>query len=315
MRTRICLVAALVLLAGAAAAQSVDVAGVRARGMAGAFTAAADDASATWWNPAGLAGGAFFNAIVEFNQTDPPRDPQIAAPAPDQAFGLSVAIPSLGVSYYHFRVSEMRRSTATAAGPTSRQDLGPAGEGLLVADQVGATVGQSLGDHFVVATTLKLLHGGPTDGSASTAGTLDVGALATFGPARFGVTVRNATEPSLGSGDEFSLERQARVGVAVALPPPGSTDALTLSVDADLTTRHPTVGDQRDAAVGAELWLAQRRVGVRGGISAETVGDARWAGSAGVSAGVKSGVFIEGAVTGGADLARRGWSAGVRVTF
>src|SRR5437762_12072611 len=44
--------------------QTTEVVGVRAQGMGGAFTAVADDATATWWNPAGLARGAYFNAIV-----------------------------------------------------------------------------------------------------------------------------------------------------------------------------------------------------------------------------------------------------------
>src|SRR3954463_13304902 len=56
--------------AGAASAQTSDLIGTRAQGMAGAFTAVADDATAAWWNPAGLATGSFFSAIIEY---DPPR--------------------------------------------------------------------------------------------------------------------------------------------------------------------------------------------------------------------------------------------------
>ena len=43
-----------------AEAQPADAVGVRAQGMGGAFTAVADDATAAWWNPAGLAGGSYF---------------------------------------------------------------------------------------------------------------------------------------------------------------------------------------------------------------------------------------------------------------
>src|SRR5712664_3063013 len=65
-----------VSLSATAAAQTTDVNGVRANGMAGAFTAVADDATAGWWNPAGLAGGAYFNGVLEFGshrarRTDP----------------------------------------------------------------------------------------------------------------------------------------------------------------------------------------------------------------------------------------------------
>ena len=48
----------LTLLAGipvrAGAQTDFDVVGTRAQGMGGAFVAVADDASAAWWNPAGL---------------------------------------------------------------------------------------------------------------------------------------------------------------------------------------------------------------------------------------------------------------------
>src|ERR1043166_1692648 len=46
-------------------AQTAAPVGVRAEGMGGAFVAVADDATAAWWNPAGLATGALFRAILE----------------------------------------------------------------------------------------------------------------------------------------------------------------------------------------------------------------------------------------------------------
>jgi hypothetical protein len=46
------------------AAQGFDP-GVRARGMSGAFVAVADDASAAWWNPAGLATIRFLDASID----------------------------------------------------------------------------------------------------------------------------------------------------------------------------------------------------------------------------------------------------------
>src|SRR3954454_12123400 len=103
--------ASFLFVAAPLAAQPVDSIGVRAQGMGGAFTAVADDATATWWNPAGLAGGAYFNAILEF---DRPRTP------PDQAVqGLSIAFPALGLSYYRLPVSQIRPSTSTVVGSAS----------------------------------------------------------------------------------------------------------------------------------------------------------------------------------------------------
>ncbi len=40
----------------------------RAQGMGGAFVGVADDATASWWNPAGLATGAYFNVVIEKGQ-------------------------------------------------------------------------------------------------------------------------------------------------------------------------------------------------------------------------------------------------------
>ena len=48
-------------------------------GMGGAFVAVADDATATWWNPAGLASGAYLNAIIERGSSQEPADPAVAS--------------------------------------------------------------------------------------------------------------------------------------------------------------------------------------------------------------------------------------------
>src|SRR3977135_374662 len=94
-------------------AQRYEDIGVRAQGMAGAFVAVADDATATWWNPAGLATGAFFNGIVEYDSLQEPRrggDP-VGAPPPgwrSHAGGVAVAFPALGLSYYRLNISEIR---------------------------------------------------------------------------------------------------------------------------------------------------------------------------------------------------------------
>src|SRR5260221_14438342 len=102
-----------VLIAAPLAAQPTDAIGVRAQGMGGAFTAVADDATASWWNPAGMAGGAYFNALLESGAQTEPRsdrtaagDPQSASRANTRSF--AVAFPALGLSYYRLRISEIR---------------------------------------------------------------------------------------------------------------------------------------------------------------------------------------------------------------
>src|SRR5688572_15574551 len=46
------------------AAQVFEAVGSRAQGMGGAFVAVANDSSATWWNPAGLADGPFLDTAT-----------------------------------------------------------------------------------------------------------------------------------------------------------------------------------------------------------------------------------------------------------
>ena len=299
-----------------AKAQIDESVGIRAQGMAGAFVAVADDATATWWNPAGLATGAYFSGIVEYGRLEEPRGDSTAAPAAkwrSHAGGVAVAFPALGLSYYHLHISEIRPPDTTAAGSSDRQDQRIAGVGLLspALDQFGVSVGQSLSDHLVIASTLKLVRA-----ESETHGDLDLGAIAAFGVARFGVSVRNLTRPEFGAGlGRIVLGRQARAGLALTSPPRGPLDGITWAFDADLTTTTTAVGDARRVAGGAEAWMRKRRLAVRGGLSANTVGEARLAVAGGISAAVRSGVYIDAYTTSRADQARVGWGIGLRVTF
>lgn len=324
----------LVLHASPAAAQPPEAFGTRAQGMAGAFTAVADDASATWWNPAGLAAGAFFNSIVEIGSDQQPSTDAVPASRIGSR-SVSTAYPALGVSYYRLHISEIASTAAIAAGDAGRQDQGTADVRLrsLVLNQFGATFGQSIGNHFVVATTLKLLHGSlgtdvrPTaslddadalEGSGETSIGIDGGAIARFGPAALGLMVRNLTESTFGSGTAaMTLTRQVRAGFALSSVSRCSTcGGVTLAVDADLRSFPTVLGDERRAAVGLEAWTPQRSFGARGGVSASTLGgDRRPALSGGMSAAVKKGTFIDFAVTRGSDQSRNSWDAGIRVTF
>jgi hypothetical protein len=285
----------LVAPAGASA-QMFEQVGVRAQGLGGAFVAVSDDATATWWNPAGLATGAYFNSILEYDRAREPDATRTEA--------VAVAFPALGLSYYRFPISQMRPQTSTAGAPAGRQDQG-------VLSQYGATVGQSAGRHFVLATTLKLQQA-----FGDTHAGLDIGAMANFSGLRVGFVVKNVTEPSFGGGsDPLVLAREVRTGLAITGRGRGAMNQVTLSADADLTTVTTVDGDERHVAGGLEVWLAQRRIGLRGGISANTIGETRTAPSVGVSLAVRSGTYLEGALTTGSDPARKGWGADLRVTF
>src|ERR1041384_681860 len=96
---RAALAAAMVVVCSPAFAQMYEAVGIRAQGMGGAFVAIADDASATWWNPAGLASGTLFSGILERRYAVDPSD--------EGTLGTAFSVPSLGVSYYRLRLPRL----------------------------------------------------------------------------------------------------------------------------------------------------------------------------------------------------------------
>jgi hypothetical protein len=248
---------------------------------------------------------------------------------------FAAVFPALGVSYYRVRISEVRPPTSTAQVPADRQDSGAVASGVRsrALNEFGVTVAQSLGRHFIVGTTLKLLRGGgafvegvPADApldvadglsiEARTKSDLDVGMMASFAHVRLGMAVRNVFEPDMGTkAAPLILERQARAGMAVITSKFGPVDALTISADADLTRTFTVFGDARHVAVGGELWVLTRHLGVRGGASANTVGDKRTALSAGVSVAAYRGIYVDVFRAFGLNRSLKGWGTALRVTF
>jgi hypothetical protein len=323
-----------------AAAQSFDAVGTRAQGMAGAFVAVADDASATWWNPAGLASGPYLNAIIERGHSQEPADP--AAPfGPAVRTGTSsfaLAYPALGLSHYRVRVSQIARDVSgesIGAPQPDRQDPGvPATvRRSATVHTYGMTVGQSVGSHLVLASTVKLVRAGAVVSSETAQGgaldraddldvdrdtgfDLDLGAMVRFGWLRIGAAVQHVREPDFGEGlNRIVLDRQARVGVAMMKGKTGVFDAVTLAVDTDLTTSSTVLGDTRQVAGGGEISMFKRRLALRGGLSADSLGERRLARSTGASVALRSGIYVDGAWTIGADEQRTGWSISLRSSF
>ncbi len=332
--------AALLVCATPARAQLYESVGTRAQGMGGAFVAVADDATATWWNPAAVAGGAYANVVLDYGQMQQPRTERDAAGQPLAAWrtrprGFAFAFPALGLSYYRLSLSEMQPISPTAAAGLNRQDQDTAGVRLraLVLNQFGVTVGQSVGNHLVVGSTLKLVRGSvvsavgtPGDaslgqaqslsGGGQTHADLDLGALATFGIVRVGVVMKNVRAPAFGTGDDrMTLKRQTRAGVALVGRSPGAIQQLALDFDADLTKTPTVFGDERHVAGGIEALTLQRHLALRAGLSANTIGAARVSPSVGASVGVSNGMYVEGQLTGGVDQARHGWGLSLRLTF
>src|SRR3954470_21779512 len=248
--------ASFLFVAAPLAAQPVDSIGVRAQGMGGAFTAVADDATATWWNPAGMAGGAYFNALIESGKHNEPPEERTPAGDPLSAWRtdirtIAVAFPAMGLSYYRLRLSEIQPLGSIAGSTAVRQEGGTTEVRLAttVLSQFGATVAQSLGSHFVLGTTAKIVSAGAVtliqpasvaslDGADSidpdgeTHVGLDAGGMAVFGPLRIGLTIRNLTEPQFGTGaGSFALHRQGRLGAAFSTGTRGVIGTATVAVD------------------------------------------------------------------------------------
>jgi hypothetical protein len=312
-------------------AQIYEAVGTRAQGMGGAFTAVSDDAGATWWNPAGIA-LTYLSVIVERSQTDTPADPLPLGPAWRGKVGsFAMAFPSLGLSYYRLRITEIAPQITAPEGPPVLEDPGAAVAGLRSLDthQLGATFGQSLSNHLVVASTVRYIwagqsfatgtsidHANDLDVDFEGSGDLDVGLMAVVGPARFGATVKHLSEPEFGEGlRQFRLRRQARAGASWIVGEPGAPAKLTLAGDADLMRVTTAFGDARHVAGGAEFVLLRPQLAIRAGISANTVGRAARSTGIGGSVGLSRGFYLDGAATFGSDESRKGWSLAFRLAL
>src|SRR5687768_9879559 len=254
-----------------AAAQPFEAAGLRAMGMGGAFVAVANDSSATWWNPAGLATGPFLDIAL----TGASGESGDALPASRTGlWSFSLGTPPLGVSYYRLRLTDIRAASPTAPAEAGREDRA-AGVGIrsLSVSQFGATVLHTITTGVSAGATVKYLRGTTqvreidgADGDipellddgddlegGEGQGTVDIdaGVLAIIGGFRVGLTGRNLREPRFG---DRRLSRQIRAGAAfdgtaAGMPP------VMVSLDADLRRYAAATGDRRVVAIGAEHWL------------------------------------------------------------
>src|SRR5262245_46424075 len=128
------LLAALVVVvcASPAAAQMWELVGTRAQGMGGAFVAVADDATATWWNPAGLATGATLSLVWDMADNLAPTNPRPEGPASlGDTMGFALTTPALGLSYYRLRISDIQHLFYNGAASRGRALEGATAIGLV----------------------------------------------------------------------------------------------------------------------------------------------------------------------------------------
>jgi hypothetical protein len=324
--------AVLVMIATNCSAQIVESVGNRALGMGGAFVAVADDSTATWWNPGGLATGPFSDVTVGRAVTD------LKGSLPDRRDRVSwfaATVPAVGFSYYRLRITDIRGFGPTGQPLVDREDT-RAGASVrsISVNELGLTVVQSVLPGVHAGVTLKYVRGTPRaavddgaraadelldsgealeGGHADRRFDLDAGVIGAAGPVRVGVVMRNIREPEFGDG-AFVLPRQTRVGAAIDAAKAGGPP-LILAVDADVRTYATGSGDRRVVAVGAEQLLAGKRIGIRAGARFNRVGARERATTAGVSVAARNGLYVEGLIVRGGSAAERGWGFGTRVTF
>src|SRR5687768_12902753 len=124
----------LFLMAPHAGAQSFEAVGTRAQGMAGAFVGMADDASAVYWNPAGLAGGAYFSLVLDGGASRALPDSSDPAASSRSGWLLALTTPALGLSYYRLQSTIVRPPPVVPANVFQVDSL--------VTQHVGATLVQ-----------------------------------------------------------------------------------------------------------------------------------------------------------------------------
>jgi hypothetical protein len=303
--------------------------------MGGAFVAVANDSSATWWNPAGLATGPFLDmalarAVTEVTETLPARR--------DRVSWFALGTLPFGFSYYRLRVTDVGSFDPGDDDPAADPSVPGVPVRSLPVSQLGATFVQTVFSGVHVGTTVKWVRGrflntqedSPPDppaeqirdlleigdelrgGQAENRFDADFGVLATGGGVRVGAVLRNVRAPEF--GEVITLPRQLRVGAAFDASMVSSV-AFTIALDADLRTYDTITGPRRVLALGAEQWLFSRRVGLRGGARFNRAGEDERVATAGVSVSLRTGMYIDAHIVHGGTTAERGWGLASRVSF
>jgi hypothetical protein len=281
-------------------AQTFGGVGTRAEGMGSAFVAIADDASAVYWNPAGMATGATFD--LQFSTGDS------AAGSP---LFVGAVMPVLGVSHY-------RTHTVPASPDRQNDGSGKVQIRTLRTANTGITVVQTVVSGLVVGTTARLVRGGMDPFPTRTTIDFDAGAIVSAGSIRMGIAGRNLGEPEFeGEFGQVALKRQVRAGIAFAPRslPSGVHGPFSVAFDADLTSTPSADGNLRMAAFGGEYWVAQGRLGARAGLRWNTTETSYRAISGGITVKLPRSVFAEAHVTKPDESRDAEWSVGARITF
>ena len=158
--------------------------------MGGAFVAVADDASAAYWNPAGIATGATFDLQVsdrarlnDFRRGGPacPRR-QLLQDSASRPVSLQFQ------AHLTDKTGDRERCRCVTLTTTN----------------IGITVVQTIAPGLVIGTTARVVRGGIEAFDSRTTVDLDAGAMVSAWDMRFGLTARNLREPEFQADGEWS---------------------------------------------------------------------------------------------------------------
>ena len=262
---------------GTTAASFLEIpVGARAVGMGSAFTAIADDASAMYWNPSGIArltqSDAIFShanwiADINFNYGG------VALPLGDAG--------TVGFNFTSLTMDDMERTTEDQ--PEGTGEMFSAGSYAF-----GVSYAKNLTDWFSIGGNVKYINEHIWNETASTLG-IDIGTLFTtpFSGIKFGagmvnigqklhmqgadllvqkdISPINGNNPNINADlvtDEFDLPLTLRIGISYE-PLVSDNQHLVLAVDA----LHPN-DNSESLNLGAEYTLIQNIIAIRGGYTA-----------------------------------------------
>jgi hypothetical protein len=286
--------------------------------MAGAFVGVANDATAVFWNPAGLATAGLYGLTIEWTRLQSGDLKGPAGPGPETQNASFQSIGAMPMGFFYSR----QRTLSLNSRPDGELEVS-----RLETMQAGATILQSIAEGVVLGATLRFVRGtmasglpvDPTagdaldngrtmDGVSSNAFDFDIGLMVNMGPARVGLTSRNLREPRLRdlAGNETTLQRQTRLGLAI-LP----ADGLTLAMDVELDTVALRGDLRRLIAFGGEARLGPRAM-VRAGVHWDREGTRQLVSAAGASVAIRQGLWLEGFVTQSRTAGERGFGIGMR---
>ena len=216
--------------------------GGRALAMGGAYYAISDDATAPYWNPAGL------SQLQRKELTTM----QATLFAQTKFSYVGYAHPTKGGSTFALSVTQLKsdgfEKVSVKFNPATQEPADIKSEGSFSDQQqaIGFAWGKNVTETVAFGLSVKQVSR-QLDGSSDNFKTLDIGSMKFMGPYRLGLGIQNAFSQKTGDTDD-KLPVVIKVGNSVKL----FKDRLTLAVDAN----KPMTGGM-DARFGGEYWIAR----------------------------------------------------------